>query len=222
MIPNLKLLVFDWDGTLMDSQARILNCMQAAIRKVGATSRSDEEILNIIGLGLVEAIQTLYPGQNRSFVYAFAQSYRKHFIELDQTPSILFDKAREVLQGLRDRDYLLAVATGKARQGLEKSFEATQLQELFHSSRCADETTSKPHPHMLQEIITDLGMSPAETLMIGDTEYDMQMSNHAGTHALAVSYGVHALPRLLRHNPLGYIDSIAELPQWLEENLITN
>jgi phosphoglycolate phosphatase len=221
MNTNLKLLVFDWDGTLMDSQARILNCMRAAIREMGAATRSDEEILNIIGLGLAEAIQTLYPEQNRAFVNVIAESYREHFLELDQTPSALFDKVREVLQGLRESGYLLAVATGKARQGLEKGFETTQLQELFHSSRCADETTSKPHPHMLQEIITDLGMSPAETLMIGDTEYDMQMSNHAGTHALAVSYGVHALPRLMRHNPLGYIDAIAELPQWLEDHLKT-
>jgi len=87
---------------------------------------------------------------------------------------------------------------------------------LFHSSRCADETSSKLHPQMLQEIIADLGIASAETLMIGDTEYDMQMSNNAGTHALAVSYGVHELTRLLRHNPLGYIDTIAELPLWLE------
>lgn len=212
----LKLLVFDWDGTLMDSEARIVNCLQAAIRDTRAPPREIMALRNVIGLALEEAIQMLYPRADQYFVEAFAEAYRAYFLEIDQTPSDLFEGAWNVLAELKKQGYLLAVATGKARAGLERVFRTTRACELFHTSRCADETSSKPHPLMLQEITSELGVAAAETLMIGDTEYDMQMSHKAGTHALAVSYGVHDLPRLLQHDPLGYIDNIMELPGWLD------
>lgn len=211
-----ELLVFDWDGTLMDSEARIVNCLQAAIKDMQAAPRSKEVLRNIIGLGLIEAIQTLYPEADQAFVEAFAEAYRIHFLDIDQTPSALFEGARDVLKELKLQGYLMSVATGKARVGLERVFRSTGVQDLFHASRCADETSSKPNPMMLQEIVKDLGVSVDQTLMIGDTEYDMVMSQNAGTNALAVSYGVHNLSRLLQHCPLGHIDSIAELPNWLE------
>lgn len=211
----LKLLVFDWDGTLMDSEARIVNCLQAAIRDTQAAPRERAVLRNVIGLALDEAIKTLYPEASQTFVETFAHAYRAHFVEIDQTPSDLFEGTWEVLAELKRQDYLLAVATGKARAGLERVFRSTQAHEFFDTSRCADETSSKPHPLMLQEIIDELGVRAAETLMIGDTEYDMQMSRKAGTHALAVSYGVHDLMRLLQHDPLGHIDDIIELPDWL-------
>ncbi len=212
----IKLLVFDWDGTLMDSEARIVNCLRAAIRDMQAAPRDKGELRNVIGLGLGEAIQTLYPEADHDFVDAFAAAYRTHFLDIDQTPSDLFEGALEVLTELKLQGYLLGVATGKARVGLERVFRLTRAHDLFHASRCADETGSKPNPKMLQEIVKDLGVRSEETLMIGDTEYDMLMSNNAGTHALAVSYGVHDLVRLLQHDPLGYIDNIVELPQWLD------
>lgn len=211
-----KLLVFDWDGTLMDSESRIVNCMQGAIREAAASPRSDEQIRNVIGLGLIQAIEMLFPDEDRASVDSVAQAYRRHFMEIDPTPSQLFPGVRDVLDILNAQDYLLAVATGKARSGLDRVLELTGLSGFFHASRCADETFSKPHPQMLHEIMLELDVAVHETLMIGDTEYDMQMSQNAGTHALAVSYGVHSLPRLLQQQPVGYINSIVELPSWLE------
>ncbi|MEN8132432.1 MAG: HAD-IA family hydrolase [Pseudomonadota bacterium] len=211
-----KLLVFDWDGTLMDSAQRILNCMKCAVSDMEAARRTDDQFLNIIGLGLDEAIQALYPDAEESFVKGFARAYRRHFLELDQTASNPFAGTREVLDRLGASGYLLAVATGKARFGLERVLKTTGMDGLFHASRCADETSSKPDPQMLWEIIEHLGVAAEQTLMIGDTEYDMQMSRNAGTHSLAVSYGVHDLSRLLRHRPLGHIDAINELPVWLQ------
>ncbi|MCP4409015.1 MAG: HAD-IA family hydrolase [Gammaproteobacteria bacterium] len=215
-----KLLVFDWDGTLMDSAQRILNCMKSAASDMEAAPRTDDQFLNIIGLGLNEAIQALYPEEKESFVKGFARAYRRHFLELDPTLSNPFAGTREVLDRLGASGYLLAVATGKARIGLEKVLRSTEMGGLFHASRCADETSSKPDPQMLREIIAHLGVTAEQTLMIGDTEYDMQMSCNAGTHSLAVSYGVHDLSRLLRHRPLGHIDAINELPTWLEKNAL--
>ena len=211
-----KLLVFDWDGTLMDSESRIISCMQGAIKDVGAEPRSDEQIRNIIGLGLVQAIRVLFPDENKAFADYVAQAYRRRYTEIDHTPSRLFPGALEVLETLKSRGYLLAVATGKARRGLDSILEVTGLNEIFHTSRCADETFSKPHPQMMHEILLDLNVAAAQALMIGDTEYDMQMSHNAGARALAVSYGVHALPRLLQQRPLGYINNIVELPVWLD------
>lgn len=218
MKPSLKLLVFDWDGTLMDSEQRIVSCVQKAIRELGAEPRNNAQIRNIIGLGLVEAILALYPDADDRFVATITEAYRVSFLAWDQTPSNLFAGVPEVLEELSQQGYLLAVATGKSRHGLDSVLASTGLSERFHTSRCADETFSKPHPQMLVEIIADLGVEPAETLMIGDTEYDLQMSRNAGTDALAVSYGVHDLPRLLRHDPVGYIDEFTELPEWLEQN----
>lgn len=216
MSAAFKLLVFDWDGTLMDSEARIVNCLRAAIGEMQVAPRQRRELRNVIGLGLHEAIKTLYPAADQAFVETFAQAYRAYFLKIDQTPSGLFEGAWEVLAELKQQGFLLAVATGKARAGLERVFRLTRAHALFHASRCADETSSKPHPLMLREIVNELGVSATETLMIGDTVYDMQMSRDAGTHALAVSYGVHDLKRLLQHGPLGHIDNIVELPHWLD------
>ncbi len=213
-----KLLVFDWDGTLMDSEQRIVNCVQKAIQALGAEPRDDAQVRNIIGLGLVEAILTLYPDADDRFVAEITEAYRTHFLEWDQTPSALFAGVPEVLEELSHRGYLLAVATGKSRRGLDSVLASTGLSKRFHASRCADETFSKPHPQMLVDITTTLDVEPTNTLMIGDTEYDLRMSRNAGTDALAVSYGVHELPRLLRHDPIGHIDAFTELTEWLEQN----
>lgn len=210
-----ELLVFDWDGTLMDSEARIVNCLSRSIEDVGAEPRSRDELKNIIGLGLQEAIRALYPAADAGFINAMAEAYRHHFLTQDKTPSELFSGAREVLLQLAAEGYLLAVATGKARRGLDRVLDELGMHELFHATRCADETFSKPHPQMLEEIMVDLDTAPARTLMIGDTEYDMLMAQNARTHALAVSYGVHELERLKAHNAQGHIDAIDELPAWL-------
>lgn len=212
---EFKLLVFDWDGTLMDSEARIVTCLERAARDIGAPVPARERLRDVIGLGMAEAVQHLYPQADPGFVRGFIDAYREHFLFRDNTPSTLFPGVREVLESLAAQGLLLAVATGKARRGLDRALEETGLEELFHATRCADETFSKPHPQMLQEIMTDLDTEAEATLMIGDTEYDMMMARNAGTRALAVSYGVHELDRLLSHDPVGHIDTITELPEWL-------
>jgi phosphoglycolate phosphatase len=212
---KFELLVFDWDGTLMDSEARIVACLQGAIADLELPRQEVAALRNIIGLGLAEAIERLFPGSDAATQQALVERYRHHFLVADPTPSTLFEGAAEVLRGLADQGYLLAVATGKGRRGLDKVLEETGLGPLFHATRCADETLSKPHPQMLLELMELLGAEPQATLMIGDTEYDMEMARNARTHALAVSYGVHHPERLLRHDPLGCLERIADLPAWL-------
>lgn len=217
MTHRLNLLVFDWDGTLMDSEARIVACIQAAIEDLELEPREVASIRNIIGLGLYEAISTLYPGCDDSLVTSMTDRYRFHFLTANPTRSELFPGAEETVRGLSEAGYLLAVATGKGRRGLDRVLEETGLGQYFHATRCADETFSKPHPQMLEELMYELGAEPAETLMIGDTEYDMQMAINARTHSMAVSYGVHEKERLLSHNPLHCLDAIDELAGWLQQ-----
>ena len=217
MSRTFNLLIFDWDGTLMDSEAKIVDCVRAAAEDLDLGVPADDRIRNIIGLGLTEAVTTLFPGSDDEQVQAVARRYRHHFLAVNETPSALFPGAVMVLEALADRDYLLAVATGKGRQGLDRALADTGLARLFHATRCADETLSKPHPEMLHQLMNELGAMPGETLMVGDTEYDMQMAVNAGTERLAVSYGVHAPERLQQHRPLGCLDSIGEMVTWLDE-----
>lgn len=215
MANDLRLIVFDWDGTLMDSVARIVACIRAAITDLAFEPRDDATIRDIIGLGLREAIETLYPGCDERLHRDLTDRYRHHFLEADPTPSQLFAGAAETVARLHGAGYRLAVATGKGRRGLDKALRETGLGRYFHATRCADETRSKPDPRMLLELMDELDITAAETLMVGDTEYDMQMAHNAGTGALAVSYGVHAVERLHRHDPLGCIDDIRECCPWL-------
>lgn len=212
---KFSLLVFDWDGTLMDSEARIVSCIKASITDLGLPVLDTATIRDIIGLGLREAINRLYPGSDEAIHNQLAERYRYHFLGDNHAASSLFPGVRDMLKLLHAQGYLLAVATGKGRNGLDHVLEETGCKDLFHASRCADETLSKPHPRMLLEIMEHLNVEAADTLMIGDTEYDMQMANKAGTAALAVSYGVHARDRLLQCGPLGCLDDISVLPMWL-------
>ena len=210
-----KVIVFDWDGTLMDSEARIVACMQAAIADLEMPFRSVDQIRNIIGLGLRESVVTLFNRLSDAEYRSLVDRYRYHFLVGDKTPSLLFDGVLLLLTQLLEKGHFLAVATGKGRQGLDKVLEETDLKTVFHATRCADESFSKPHPQMLLEIMDELGVEAKQTLMIGDTEYDLQMANNAGTAALAVSYGVHSKQRLLDCRPLSCVDTVAELSKWL-------
>jgi phosphoglycolate phosphatase len=216
---NFKLIVFDWDGTLMDSEAKIVACIQAAFEGVGERAPSQEAARNVIGLGLVEAMATLWPDAGAAQWSRVADRYRYHFLRADETPSSLFSGARELVDWLLDRDYLVAVATGKSRRGLDIALEGTGLAGRFHASRCADETFSKPHPEMLLQIMDELGVGGVDTLMVGDTEYDIQMASNAGANALAVCYGVHDRERLLLQRPLGCLETLDEMRSWLERGM---
>lgn len=200
----------------MDSVARIVASLRASIADLGWAHREDDALRNIIGLGLQEAARSLYPDISAADYQRFVERYRHHFMFADPTPSELFPGAADTLRELERRGYLLAVATGKGRQGLNKVLRETGLQPLFHATRCADETTSKPHPQMLLEIMDELGVAATSTLMIGDTEYDLEMARNAGTPSLAVNYGVHERERLMRLEPLHCLSEIRELLSWLE------
>jgi phosphoglycolate phosphatase len=212
---NFKLLVFDWDGTLMDSAPRIVASFQAAITDLGMEKRSPAQIRHIIGLGLDTAIATLFPGASTQQYLQLAERYRHHFLGNHALATPLFPGVAEILHTLHAADYWLAVATGKSRKGLNRALAESQLTNVFHSTRTADETSSKPNPQMLQEIMDELGILPTDTLMIGDTEYDLQMAHNAGVASVAVSYGVHDKALLLACNPLICIDSLPALPAWL-------
>ena len=215
MEQNIELVVFDWDGTLMDSEAKIVASMRAAGNDLGLESLDDKTLRNVIGLGLKEAIEILYPSAVAATHRAFADRYRHHFLSGDGEGSTFFAGALQLLQGLYRSGMLLGVATGKSRRGLNRVLMELDCGALFHATRCADESFSKPHPQMLLEIMDELGVAPEETVMIGDTEYDLQMANNAGVSAIGVSYGVHERERLLQHRPLACLDNINELATWL-------
>lgn len=209
------LLVFDWDGTIMDSEAHIIAAVQAAADECGLTIPAADSVRQVIGLGLREAVQAVFPDFDDALFQSFVNRYRHHFLLESTSTQAPFAGAIDTLQELRAAGYWLAVATGKGRQGLDRALRDLNLHEVFHVTRCADETISKPHPRMLQEILLDLGLEPPHGLMIGDTSYDMEMAAEIGMDRLAVSYGAHALESLHKHAPVGVIDDIRELPGWL-------
>ncbi len=215
MAKSYELIVFDWDGTLMDSVAKITASLRAAAVDVALPALPDQQLRNVIGLGLQEALEMLYPKADEEQLCRFVNHYRHHFLVACPTPEILFEGVRELLQDLTRQSLKLGVATGKSRQGLDRALDHTACGVYFHTTRCADETRSKPHPQMLQEIIEELGISPDKSLMIGDSEYDMEMARRAGVDALAVTYGVHEPHRLDLHKPLALLDSVTALGEYL-------
>ncbi len=211
-----QLLIFDWDGTLMDSVSRIVHCLrQCSIDVLGEENRSDHELKDVIGLGLREAIQQLHPAQNEKAIDAMVEAYRQAYLYSDLAHSELFSGVSDMLDALENRGYWLAVATGKGREGLDQVLKQTGMESRFHTTRCASETFSKPHPLMLEEILQQLGLEAKDALMIGDTIYDLQMAHNAGMDSLAVSYGVHPAERLAQHNPLKCLHNIDELSHYL-------
>ncbi len=210
-----SLLVFDWDGTLMDSEARIVECLARAFRELGREAPEHDVLKDVIGLGLQESVQKLMPDARAGKVTDFVNHYRRFYLAGKHENTRLFPGVEEVLEALTADGYLLAVATGKSRRGLDRSLRESGCERFFHVTRCADETFSKPHPQMLLEIMTDMDVTASETVMIGDTEYDLQMAYNAGTHAVAVDYGVHERDRLLEFDPLACLGDIRDFPEWL-------
>jgi len=215
MADKIKLIVFDWDGTLMDSEAQIVACLHAAIADLGLEPMEDDTVKNVIGLGLREAIDALVPGRDERFQQTFVEHYRKYWFQSEA--SQLFEGVRDVLDTLAQQQLLLGVATGKARRGLQRVLDETGLASCFHATRCSDEARSKPHPQMLLDIMVELDVLPGETLMVGDTEYDMEMATNAGAAKIAVRSGVHSEERLKRHAPLVCLDRVTDMPAWMAE-----
>lgn len=220
MIPRstkdaLALVVFDWDGTLMDSIARIVRCMHLAIADIGAEPRTDAQLRDIIGLGVRQATQALYPGADDTFMAALTQAYRLHYMERDTTPTPLYPDAEAILKTLARRGFLLAVATGKSRRGLEEALAASGLAAYFDATATTDEHPSKPHPGMLSYLIDRLGVDYRDTVMVGDSAYDLQMANSVRVSGVGITHGAHDRARLQHYGPAALIAALSELPPLL-------
>jgi len=212
-----ELIVFDWDGTLMDSAAMIADSVQAAARDLGLEPPSDERARHIIGLGLVDALRHALPDLPEARYADLVERYRHHYLSRDHA-LVLFEGAAEVVRSLAGRGRLLGVATGKSRKGLDRALAHSGLGPFFHASRCADECHSKPHPQMLEELMDEFAVPPQATLMIGDTTHDLLMAQNAGVDAVAVDYGAHPRALLEDAGSLYCAGSVAALADWLADN----
>ncbi len=217
MLKKFDLLVFDWDGTLMDSAAAIVSSIQSACRDMNLPVPDAAKASHIIGLGLNEAIAALQPQLAIVDYPRFISHYRRHFLSHDQKMP-LFDEVAAAIHTLNSAGFLLAIATGKGRNGLDRVLQSTALAPYFHTTRCADECHSKPHPAMLLEIMETLGVSPEKTLMIGDTSHDLQMAANAGVSCVAACYGAHPREHLLSFTSLAYLDDFPTLYRWLQQH----
>lgn len=212
-----ELIIFDWDGTLMDSAGTIVACIQAACRDLGLPIPSREAASHIIGLGLRDALAHLLPELPAQDYPRLVEAYRGHYLAQDANIP-LFEGAAQLVSRLHARGHLLAVATGKARRGLERAFQHTGLGAYFHASRTADETFSKPHPAMIEALLDELAVPAERALMVGDTSHDLLMARNAGVDALAAGYGAHPVESLAQFGPLAVCHDFQELAQWLLTN----
>ncbi len=216
---RFELLIFDWDGTLCDSASMIVDSMQQAIRDLNLPPREDADISQLIGLGLSEGMQLLYPEIKTDQLLAWLGQYRKSYVGEKPKEPPLFEGVESAMRQLSGAGFRLAVATGKSRAGLDRSLRGfPQIGSLLHASRTADESANKPDPLMLREILALLDVPAERALMIGDTEYDAAMARAIGMPMLGVTCGVHAAERIRSAGAMDLIESVSELPSWLSTN----
>jgi phosphoglycolate phosphatase len=217
MSRRFDLLVFDWDGTVVDSAGHITDCIQAAARDVELAAPSDERVRHIIGLGLADALAYLFPELPHTDYPLLVERYRFHYLAGGHKVT-LFEGAFDGIQAFRAAGFTLAVATGKSRQGLDRALQDSGLGPFFHASRCADEGLPKPHPDMLLYLVDTLRVDAQRALMVGDTTHDLEMARAAGIPAVAVAYGAHPRASLDAQKPLACVSSFHELTRWMKEN----
>ena len=217
MAKRYDLIVFDWDGTVMDSTAVIASSIQAACRDLDLPVPSDEAARHVIGMGLVQALQHAVPDAPESMYEPLAERYRHHFMAQDASIP-LYAGAAETVAELHNAGYRLAVATGKSRKGLERVLDSSGLRSYFRATRTADQTFSKPHPAMLLELMDELMVDAGRVLMIGDTTHDLQMAINAGVAAVGLTHGAHPADQLVALQPLALLDDFDALRGWLKAN----
>lgn len=217
MAKRFDLLVFDWDGTLLDSTGAIVDSVKAACRDLDLPEPADEHARQVIGLGLDEALRHSTPSLSEDKFPQMVERYRYHYLSRDHELN-LFDGTSELIAELHASGFLLTVATGKSRQGLNRAMSHCGLGRYFSATRCADECFSKPHPQMLEELMEEFTVPPARVLMIGDTTHDLQMAINAGVAGLAVAYGAHSARALDALSPLARVHNVAELAAWLRSH----
>ena len=205
-----SLLVFDWDGTLIDSIEQITSSLQAASKIVFHEKVTEEAARNVIGLGLQEAVERLHPNKPQALIEKMADVYRHHYLHENKVPAPLFEGVIDMLDELLNKGFTLAIATGKSRAGLDHSLVEHPVSHYFTSTRCAGENQSKPHPEMLLGILNDTQKDARHTLMIGDSEHDLMMAKNANVDSVAVTHGAHTADRLMEHKPLLCLDRVAD------------
>ena len=209
-----ELIVFDWDGTLMDSTHVIAASLRDACADVGIAVPSEDDARYVIGLGLEDTFNHVAPGLDADGRRRLSERYRHHFLAREGAVP-LYDGVVEMLADLHGRGRRLAVATGKARRGLERALDATGLRRWFEATRCADEGFAKPHPDMLLMLLDITGVVPAQAVMVGDTTHDLELAANAGLDAVAVSYGAHPESLLATRPAQARCASVSELHEWL-------
>ncbi|HEY8886975.1 MAG TPA: HAD-IA family hydrolase [Gallionella sp.] len=217
MSKRYDLIVFDWDGTVMDSTAVIAGSIQSACRDLGLNIPDDETARHVIGLGLDQALRYAVPDMPDEMRPELVERYRHHFLAQDREIP-LFEGARETIAELHGAGYQLGVATGKSRAGLNRALESTGMKSYFHATRTADQTLSKPDPAMLFELMDELAVSAGRTLMVGDTTHDVQMAQNAKVDAVAIGHGAHPPEQLQELNPLALVSDFSELRAWFKVN----
>jgi len=214
-----KAIVFDWDGTLADSTACIVESMQCAAEECKLPYRSEYEVKQIIGLGLPEAIVTLWPEieKDKTLIKMAAKQYGVHYLSEQRSEMVLYDHALELLEAIKRLNLRLAVATGKGRVGLNRVLGQFKLAHVFDDTRCADESRSKPHPLMLHELSRSLNVDTDNMLMVGDTQFDLDMATNAGMDSVAITHGAHDLEKLKKSNPIHVVDDLQQLTHWIHQ-----
>jgi phosphoglycolate phosphatase len=212
-----QLLIFDWDGTLIDSIGSIVACTQAAVADLGLEPLDSQAIRETVGLGLQETVEALFPGAKADFLGELRDAYFQHWVARYAHEPLLFADVESTLQRLADAGYLLAIATGKSRRGLERDMDRVGLREFFADTRTVDEAPSKPHPGMVLDLLSGLGVTARQAAVVGDTSYDLLMAHAAGTVAVGVASGSMSCEQLALHGPLACLASVRQLPAWLEQ-----
>lgn len=215
-----ELVVFDWDGTVMNSTGAIVEAIQKACADLDLAVPPPQTASWVIGLSLSSAMYRVVPDLQEEQLPLFIERYRHHFFQVDKQIA-LFDHARELLTELKENNVLIGVATGKSRDGLERMLAAQELEGFFDVTRCADEAFSKPHPAMLHQVMDVMGMQPQQVLMVGDTTHDIQMAHNAQVDGLGVSYGAHDRETLKESQPLAIVDTVPQLHDWLRQRVIS-
>jgi phosphoglycolate phosphatase len=220
MNKRYELIIFDWDGTLMDSTARIVSSLQQSAISAGLKMPSAEQAKQVIGLGLQEGFAVLFPEADKKDAELVAEHYRHEFVYLNTTAHDLFTGVIEWLEDARRNQLLMAVATGKSRAGLDRELTKHSMHHHFVTTRCADECFSKPHPQMINEILNETGMDPEQAIMIGDTTFDLDMANAAGVDSLGLIQGAHSKDQLLSSAPIAIVDSFNDAASWLNDRIV--
>ncbi|MCR4553964.1 MAG: HAD-IIIA family hydrolase [Succinivibrionaceae bacterium] len=209
---DIKLIIFDVDGTIMDSIGRIIECMQESAQKYQVAIPTPQEVKNIIGITLRHAVEVLFPEQTQEMVDLITDEYRRLYnLWEDERPTALYPGTMETLETLKGRGYKLAIATGKSQRGLARLYRDDKLYSLFSGAVTGDQAKSKPDPMMLEKLLGEFGLQPDQAVMIGDSNLDLRMAKNIGMPSIGITWGVHSGEILAKEEPAALIDNISEL-----------